>query len=975
MRDRTWLVVWALLALWAGLATPTGRAAAEVVVEEGFEGDLSQWGKAHGRWRLAQGVLSPEPGAGTARLPFKEPRIGGFDLACQVRFSDPQAATRASLTVDRGEGYWLITLLGHGQVSWAFIVAGRPAGLYHGGDTASFPRDTWVGLAVSCREDRLHLQVGERRYLLGPAPGSGGVTLQAAGGVALDTVTMRYDTAERRYLNRQVNGSFEYATNADVPDYWGLANRWTRMLHGLPLPALTREGVQELREKWALDRTAAADGAQSLRIGHPLSAVSAPMWLEPTGDQMISVHLKSDRAHQRVRLAADFEDREATVGELVVEVGTAWQRYELPLPAYPHRTVSLAVTPLEGGSVWIDAVQIEAGSSSSAYGPSWYDAGFALPMHLAQVRPPATYRDKSHAVTCAAAEVHFAAPTLAGSVTKAGQFELSWSVGNGSAALVDGLLTVALEVLDQETQLRTAPLVLTAGATATLTLADWVLPPDVHRCRVTMALVDRGGTVLRQERRFLEIPQPLRVYPEFSHYTTEREARLVVSRTAALAAREELMLELAIVSPLENGAVMVARSFTPTPGAARQVFAFPINTPGWTAQTPYVVRARLKDPEGVPVAQAACDIVTLPARQPDIRVNRINRGLYLDGAPYLPYGVYFTGALPEEPQLRYYRELGFDFLGVLSHRSTVAQVQGFLAQCERVGIHASVTHLSRKYSMASATMARELAAAPALLMFNPVDETGNVSVYEATSQAKYANPHVLCYVNENTAGYQRFSDQLRGFPGEMLSCDRYPLIGQPYGWPQTATDVNGIYSVEERIEWMDRDGERDRLPLHFYLQAAEHTSREPTPAELTWLTYILLANHCLAFTYFDGLPHSQEALAALVRLNGELQTLKPALFSLEEAPLVVGADAQTASDVRILTKRLGDELTLICVNRALYPVDAAVDLAAAGIAADARVEVLFEGRGMTVGPAGRLSDRFEPLQRHVYRVRQAGSRP
>lgn len=256
-----------------------------------------------------------------------------------------------------------------------------------------------------------------------------------------------------------------------------------------------------------------------------------------------------------------------------------------------------------------------------------------------------------------------------------------------------------------------------------------------------------------------------------------------------------------------------------------------------------------------------------------------------------------------------------------------------------------------------------------------MDETGQPNVYELVDTAQHRLPHIPCFVNENTAGYQAFSRQMRGFPGPILSCDRYPLIGQPVGWPQTSTDVNGIYSFEERIEWMDADGRRDRKPLHFYLQAAEHVSREPTPEELAWMTYIPLVNHCLAFTYFDGIPHSRAALDAMAQLNREVQSLKPALFSTEEEPSVAAGSPATAKGIRWLAKSQDGELTLIGVNRSLQPVDAVFDLAAAGVDNATRVNVLFEERTLLTGAEGRLADRFEPLARHVYRIHSRKTKP
>ena len=957
----------ALLTSLVCSAFPPYLAAESITFADTFDGDLRQWGEARGRWQVRDGTLIQDTDWATAQLPFPERDIAAFRLTYRMRFDELGPAAQTGLIVDRGEGYWLVTMMGDGKASWAFVVQGEEAGLFHGTGMVVFRRAEWIDVEAVCRDDRLEMRLNGRKYIVGPSPGKGRVCLQSRRGVSIDDVKMTYDTDGRLYPNRQVNGSFEYATNRDVPDYWSYPGRWTRMNHGLPARWLTKTGVAEFRNKWFLDRTTAVHGRQSLRVKAPLSVAGYPMRVVATNDYLVSVYLKSDHDGMRVRLAADFQDRDDPVASRETETGTTWRRHTLRLTDYPHSRLSLSVTPLDSGNLWIDAVQIEAGHEPTDYAPSWYDAGFALPMFEAHHPPPAAYRDKTHRVSCAAADIAVTAPTLTSSDSSANRFRMDLAVTNPGRTNLNALLTVALEVHDHETQLKTAAATLRPGDTRGIAFPDFTIPGDRHRCRVAVLISDGQGETLRGERFFLDVPHPLRIYPEFSHYTTEKNARMAVTFGGEIP--HGATLEITTRLALQRNAVMGEQTFDVRPGRARQLFTIPINTPGWQHRARYKVEARLRSEDGRSTALSECDLATLPPRKPDVRVNHINRGLYLNGAPYLPYGVYFTGALPEYGQLRFYRACGFDFIAALSHRSNVAHVQDFLANCGRSGLRVSLTHLSRKYAIAATEMARQLEDYPALILFNPVDETGRVSVYEELSRVKHQNPHILCYVNENTHGYQAFSDQLRGFPGEILSCDRYPLIRQPLGWPQTVTDANGIYSVEERIEWMDRDGKRDRKPLHFYLQAAEHTSREPTPTELTWLTYICLVNHCTAFTYFAGMPHSQVAFEAMIRLNREVQSLKPALFSTEDELSVAAADKATEDCIRRLAKVVGDELTIICVNRALHPIAAAFDLSVTGVAETTRVTVLFEDRNIATDANGRMKDHFGPLERHVYRLR------
>ncbi|NLE43002.1 MAG: hypothetical protein GX615_14415, partial [Lentisphaerae bacterium] len=68
-------------------------------------------------------------------------------------------------------------------------------------------------------------------------------------------------------------------------------------------------------------------------------------------------------------------------------------------------------------------------------------------------------------------------------------------------------------------------------------------------------------------------------------------------------------------------------------------------------------------------------------------------------------------------------------------------------------------------------------------------------------------------------------------------------------------------------------------------------------------------------------------------------------------------------------KILGAELVLICVNRAMEPVEAVLDLSAVARLAPGAATAMFEGRTVPVGADRVLKDRFGPLERHVYKLR------
>ena len=380
---------WTFISLGLVASAACGAVAEMKTFSDSFDGDLSRWGEVRGQWRIEDGVLVHGQDWDSQRLAFPETEIGDFRLDYRLRFDRIDPALRAGLVVGRGEGTWMIILQASGNVSWSFNVAGERSGMFRDGMTARFRAGEWSDVSVRAERGRLTVAVDGQTALVGPAAGGGALALQLRREMAADDVKLAYAAGAPAFANRQLNGSFEHATNPDVPDYWALPTTWTRMNKGLPLEALPEGRMEAFRENWMLDPGTAFDGKASLRVRHPLGAAGMPMLLKPgTNDYVVSVYLKSDRDSTRVRLAADFDNRDASVAERIVEVGREWRRETLLVPAYERNRLAVSVMPQEEGFVWIDAVQIEAGRIATAWAPSWYDAGFTLPHNAAHVEPP-----------------------------------------------------------------------------------------------------------------------------------------------------------------------------------------------------------------------------------------------------------------------------------------------------------------------------------------------------------------------------------------------------------------------------------------------------------------------------------------------------------------------------------------------------------------------------------------------------------
>jgi hypothetical protein len=263
-------------------------------------------------------------------------------------------------------------------------------------------------------------------------------------------------------------------------------------------------------------------------------------------------------------------------------------------------------------------------------------------------------------------------------------------------------------------------------------------------------------------------------------------------------------------------------------------------------------------------------------------------------------------------------------------------------------------------------MLRELKEHKSLFAVTPVDESVDDSVPKLLFEGKCANPYLICYKNDNVAGYRFWRNRFDGLTGDAVSIDRYPLIKLAKGLPQT---TSLIYTFERALEMMNEDSKLIRKPVFVWMEGAEAHSKEPTTRELTWFHYIAVVNNCMGFTYFGGVPLSRYARATIKRLDRELKAIQPFLFSFEDDPDVKVLNADAKNYIRVLAKKLGDQLLLICVSRATSDVKAELDLTSILRNAGGAASVMFEGRAIKIGKDAVLRDKFSPLARRVYKIK------
>jgi len=166
----------------------------------------------------------------------------------------------------------------------------------------------------------------------------------------LDNVRFENVTGGREPPNQLYNSSFEITTNPDVPD------GWTRDSNRPPFG----------QDAWGIDTNTAYHGSKSLRIGcikkHALS------WTRHTNvaegrDYTGSVYLKGDRNETEARVTV------SGIGEKRVRLTPEWKRYWVSGKA-KRSVTTVKIRLISGGTLWIDAVQFEAGTSPTPYAPS-----------------------------------------------------------------------------------------------------------------------------------------------------------------------------------------------------------------------------------------------------------------------------------------------------------------------------------------------------------------------------------------------------------------------------------------------------------------------------------------------------------------------------------------------------------------------------------------------------------------------------
>ena len=804
------------LFLAVALFFPLALTATEKVINDNFDAELTNWNKPSNRFlKIDNGELVNSTVYGSS-LSLKEKDIGEFDLSFRLKLlsGGENLSGHFSIGIDRDYGKWNIYLSSNNNNSWVrsqFLAKNWKKGqkpLFQQTTNMPLPLDTWINVQIIARKNLYKLKLGDKSFVLGTAPGKGGLSFGSyRQPFAIDDFKLSYSEPEKLSPNLLINSSFEYATNPDIPDCWaGNGERYRNQ--GLPSDMSTAEGLKEFHEKFYIDRNNAFHGKNSICIKNPFHLLSKITKVPKKKNYTISCYIKADTDNQQVKLGATNDSIKKLVKEKVIEVGKNWKRYELLLSDYPQEKLSFMAKPLADGKIWVDAVQIEAGDKATPFMPCWYDGGFSLPDDVNKYQCSNNVNGIKYNLRpkeiVASKDCKISNLQLTPINPLKNTYSLTMNLENKGNKDKQCNITVCMTAKNEAEQFRTCSKTLQASKIQSLTFEGFVIKKDLRVCIATV-ITDDNGELKKQVREFIDVPRPIKIYAEYSFYTNEKDANIMVQFDSNINKYKDCKLKIEAFSA---GYMQYPRSKNTVdlnPINENQIVCIPIKQ--LKAGKRFTVRAQVIDSQGAVVLSSEAYLIKQYPAKTEVKINRINRGIYVNGKPFLPYGILVRSLT--EKQLEYYKKCGFSYIQFISHWNKMENNLKFLENCKKLDINAVAFHVARPYAPDPSDAAKIYQSSPALIGIVPNDESADRIVYDRAIMTKAANPAILNCANHHFHSYRAFANRIDGFPGDVLSIDRYPFILQPPGRPQTTND---IFSFKLCLEMLDKDGKRERKP-------------------------------------------------------------------------------------------------------------------------------------------------------------------
>ncbi len=488
--------------------------------------------------------------------------------------------------------------------------------------------------------------------------------------------------------------------------------------------------------------------------------------------------------------------------------------------------------------------------------------------------------------------------------------------------------------------------------------------------KIRMSDVSTDG-ILREINRHVEQVSLIRAVASLSYYTSEENAYVHTE----LGIAGDALAESSITWELKRDGVRVKHG-TKLVSGSKNILEIPV---AGIPPATYELTVTLLDGENHEIASEKDLIRKLEPRDNEVKVDRIRRVLLVDGEPFFvfaplqvfhvpsghPYGNYDHVI---DTLMEWWANHGFNTLHV---GANVDEIKGHWGEriwdrvfkaADKHGIKVIVFwtgHWHRVLCYDHEKLEKLISKwkdNPALLAWMPSDEP---EIYDGVKpedvaagimKVKKLDPYHPVYINYTQIGpVSRYA----GLPGDIMSLDYY----------LTAVDGRTIEETLRFVDIMEELSKQRNIPTWNFIVGNNLSNhhREITAEEQIAQTYGNVIGGASGLQYLFGQIYGRRHWEAYKRLNVELQSLAPVLFSGEETDQA----AVSPSTVLSITRRYRGKAYIIAVNIYEREIPAVFDVS--GMADAKEAKVLFEDRTLKT-ERGAIRDTFMPFQRHVYEI-------
>jgi len=546
-----------------------------------------------------------------------------------------------------------------------------------------------------------------------------------------------------------------------------------------------------------------------------------------------------------------------------------------------------------------------------------------------------------------------------------------------------------VEIIAQDTPLSgpssTAAKTVSIGAVAQV-LVDLSVPvkrPAKRNVIVGIRVPGAAEWLQRVEPEDTSALSPVSFFLDRTYYTSEAEAKVLYQLHCPARPGDVLAAEI-----LDKTGRVVARNESKQPRKGESAIGLPL---GGVPDGTLSLRLRLCDKSGAVLVEDQARLRKLaPSKHGEVKIDRVNEVVLVDGKPFFPFGLYMTTlvGLKELPDAGFNCAVGWEYNleEVSSEFLDIAHEAGLKVietptRFSRPGLRYADPKFRERFENFIAEklprIVKAVRAHPALLVYYGPDEPDLADSYFRT---KGRSMHEMCSdyfrVLRREDPYHPLYDLFSGrVPDDAQWWETFDFAGVDIYWRPGADDgirSTPLWMVEGTIQACGV-GKAHRVPVWIVPNAERFsaTVRPMTPPEQRCQTYLALIYGAKGLLYFVGPIQHQATWEVFKELSAEVKAITPALLT-RTSPQHVTVEPETARDPfgfppvhALLKRRPGGGEVLLVANSQPRPVRAEFALPFFG--KSFTVRRMFKGGDCKVSD-GTFADEIEGYGTRVYAI-------